>query len=596
LKNDIILLPENTVKYMNRNKINASYVSNQSQRTWLRNKLVYMVGGCELSYIRDYLRTYEMGIIHSFENGTSSDPLGEFSNKEIDFYKKKPHMVILSQAQLIRSLIEKSNKTESKDLGDEIDSLIQQLDISINMINSTYENIPIFVMTYPYADIPINGINKYKYSDTPRLLLLKYKYLLYNRCKNEINKNLYLLDTDVIWSKYTGNTDIIRCEVNGSHPERGGALLVGEEIIKVLYSIDSSRPRIKCIVLDCDNTLWDGIIREDGGNKVVLRKKYIEILYMLSERGILLCLCSKNDPGEIQTIENILKVTPAFRRNIVCSKINWNPKSENIKEISEILNIGLDSIAFIDDSEFERNEVMSQHPMVYIYNDKQIPDLPYMSEFEPITNNVTEDSKSRIDFYKTESKRHLEQKTAITNNVSYEKFLETTGLKISFSEGTINDVDRILEIFARTNQLNATMKRTSRDDIIKYLKASEYKVYKFEMSDKFGAYGVIGATILKFDNNDKLVVNIEEFALSCRGMGRKAENAFLVYIFKKLETVVEAIRILVAPTKKNHHLIQTLVSASFQHKEVINETNSLYEAKIKDFDKTYPPWFTVEEK
>ncbi|MEX0596728.1 MAG: HAD-IIIC family phosphatase, partial [Candidatus Paceibacterota bacterium] len=324
-------------------------------------------------------------------------------------------------------------------------------------------------MTYPNLDIPINGSNRYKYSDSPRVLLLQYRYSLYKKSKAENNGNLYLLDCDSIWARFNYNEDIIRLEVNGSHPERTGALLLAEEFIKTIYSIDTNRTRIKCIVLDCDNTLWDGIIREDGPEKVKLRKRYIEILYMLSQRGILLCLASKNDPADIKVMETVFKTVPAFYRNVVHSKINWDPKSSNIKDLANLLNIGLDTIAFIDDSEFERNEVMTQLPEVHIYNDKQIEFLPYMAEFEPISHNITDDAQQKVSFYKTEAKRHIEEESATKNNMSYESFLKTTELKISFSPVLDADVDRVLEIFTKTNQLNVTMKRTSHVDITKYL-------------------------------------------------------------------------------------------------------------------------------
>lgn len=597
LNGKIVILPENSVKYMNRNKINIDIIHNQKERAWLKNKRIYMVGGCELSYIRDYLRTYEMNIYHSFENGTSSDPFAEFHNTLTEFFSIKPNFIILSQTQLIRPLIQKANSSsddKASNLANEIDIIIEQLQTSIDIINKTYENIPIFVVTYPYFDISINGSNSYKYNDTPRLLLLRYKFLLYNKCKKNINPNLYALDCDIIWLQHNYNDNILRYEVNGSHPERTGALLIGEEFIKNIYGIDTSRNRIKCIVLDCDNTLWDGIIREDKLTDIKLRKRYIEVLYMLSQRGILLCLASKNDPEDLKLIEFIFKTVPAFYRNIVCSKINWNPKSSNIKEIADLLNIGLDTIAFIDDNEFERNEVMTQLPTVHIYNDKQIPDLPYMCEFEPISQNVTDDSLSRVAFYKTEVERHIEEQTAIKQNISYEAFLKTTNLKIIFSQVNEHDIDRVLEIFSKTNQLNATLKRTSRSDIVKYMKESDVKLYKFVMDDKFGSYGIIGGTIIKIHALEK-VAYIEEFALSCRGMGRKAELAFLIYIFNQLTKIVDIVRIIVTPAKKNQHLIQTLISTSFQHKEIINETNSLYEASIQSFDISYPEWFTVIE-
>ena len=317
--------------------------------------------------------------------------------------------------------------------------------------------------------------------------------------------------------------------------------------------------KIKCVVWDLDNTLWEGTLVEDGKENLKLRTCAVELIKKLDERGILLSIASKNDHHNAETVIRQFGLQEYF----LYPQINWMPKSTNLQRIVEKLNINIDTIAFIDDSAMERNEIKGFLPSVRVYNEKQISELLTFDEFDVM---VTEDSKKRRKYYQNEMKRNKEKEEISIDD--YRTFLKRCEIDVTiFKPKTENDVNRCLELIQRTNQLNASSRRLSANEFQSILIDPDQNVLAMKCKDKFGEYGTVGCLI--FESKDDTIL-VTDFVLSCRVAAKKVENAIsknLLGIYKKKILKVRFIK-----TERNHVI-----------SKVFKEMGGMYSAKDSAF-------------
>ena len=277
----------------------------------------------------------------------------------------------------------------------------------------------------------------------------------------------------------------------------------------------SSQPKIKCVVWDLDNTMWDGILLENEG--VDLRPNVIELLRFFDERGILLSIASKNDePSAWRRLEE-LGIADYF----LYPQINWLPKSENIRIIAEQLNIGLDTFAFIDDNPFELEEVSRALKGVTCVNAVDIGSLFSSPRYQGATN---EDAKKRSQFYREEFVR---KKSATQFGSDYLGFLAACEIKLFVDLYTDDDLERVSELVQRTNQLNFSGRKYQRSEILPILANQKIEKYVLRCTDNYGSYGAVGFCIVRTEESE---IRIEDFMLSCRVQGRFIEQAFFNYL------------------------------------------------------------------
>jgi FkbH-like protein len=290
----------------------------------------------------------------------------------------------------------------------------------------------------------------------------------------------------------------------------------------------------KCLVLDLDNTLWDGEIGEDGINGIVIGgwgigeayERFQNYLLELKNRGYILAVCSKNDYDS--AIEPFKK-HPDMRlkeNDIALFVANWNNKSSNIEYIAETLNIGLDSIVFIDDSPFERNQVRSALPRVIV---PEMPEDP--SDFIPFLENTgiletltfSEDDRKRSTMYKVEALR----KNEAVKFENIDDYLQTLDMKITLDKFDDFHLQRIVQILQRTNQFNLRTKRYSEKDCKKFMEEGYLSLY-IKLRDKFGDYGLISAIVCSTKKESTL--EILEYVMSCRTFNRGVEQFVMNYL------------------------------------------------------------------
>ena len=300
----------------------------------------------------------------------------------------------------------------------------------------------------------------------------------------------------------------------------------------------------KAIIFDCDNTLWRGVVGEDGFDNINLSpndpvgKIYHEIQSLalsLKNQGIILGICSKNNLTDVERVLNDHSDMLIRNKDLVIKKINWNDKASNLKEISEELNIGLDSIVFIDDSDFEIELVKQKLPQVTTLKvPSKIYEYPHM--IRNAQNLFFDISKSNEDQNKTEMyKQQTLRKNAEKNSSNIEDYLLSLALKIRVFFDDKSLVTRMAQMTQKTNQFNLTTNRYTEADLLNFVMKDDFKVICISVSDKFGESGVTGLCILKLDKNKK-VAKIDTFLMSCRIIGRNIEYAFMdkiIYLLKK---------------------------------------------------------------
>jgi FkbH-like protein len=297
--------------------------------------------------------------------------------------------------------------------------------------------------------------------------------------------------------------------------------------------------KVKCVVFDLDNTLWEGVVGDDG-DKVEIKRETVDFIKALDEKGIICSIASKNDYNTAWSMINKFGLKDYF----LFSKINWGQKSENIKTIAKEMNVNVDTLAFIDDSIFEREEVKSALPQVRTYD---VIELKKMNELPEFDVPITSQSHTRRISYLENIERDKEYK--ISNN-NFDHFLMSCKMKISIYE-SIKNFDRCHELISRTNQFNISGKKFNIEEFKKLL--VNEKSFCWNLSDKFGNYGIVGFLSFIEKDNEILVTN---FVLSCRAAEKKVEETLFDWIQKKYNN--KDIKIKFTKTKKNNPIFNKL--------------------------------------
>lgn len=326
----------------------------------------------------------------------------------------------------------------------------------------------------------------------------------------------------------------------------------------------------KCIVVDLDNTLWGGIVGEDGFNGIKLGPEppgntfmeFQKVLLSLHQRGIILAVNSKNNRDDAI---KVIKEHPymVLREDHFASlRINWDDKVVNMKEIARDLNIGLDSIAYLDDDPVNRAYMRVSIPEILTVELPQDTSLytktiKDMNEFSVL--NITHEDTQRGKMYLEQRKRtDLEQSTP-----DLQSFLEQLDLKVMIKKADDFTMPRISQLTLKTNQFNLTTKRYQESDIKKLAEDQKYLVGCAQIEDKFGNNGITGVFIVRKDDPKEWF--IDTFLLSCRVMGRDVEKGIMGHIINKAkESGAHKIKAQFVPTSKNKPIENFLPNCGFQ--------------------------------
>jgi FkbH-like protein len=349
----------------------------------------------------------------------------------------------------------------------------------------------------------------------------------------------------------------------------------------------------KCLVLDLDNTLWGGVIGDDGlegiklgqgssiGEAYLAFQRYIKDL---SRRGVILAVCSKNDEkNALLPFENhpemVLK-----REDIACFVANWNDKASNIREIAKQINIGLDSLVFVDDNPFERNQVRSELPMV------AVPELPsdptlYLNclasagYFETIA--ITADDFSRTKQYQDNLSRAISKENA--GNI--DDYLLSLDMDLQYGAIDSVSITRVTQLINKTNQFNLTTRRFSIEEVQEFADNPLVITLHMRLIDRYGDNGIIAIIIAEPEPESEHVLRINSWLMSCRVLGRGVENAALALLVEQAKTL--GIKTLIGeyiPTEKNAMVADHYSKLGFtQVESQLDDGHTLWALDIDSF-------------
>lgn len=353
----------------------------------------------------------------------------------------------------------------------------------------------------------------------------------------------------------------------------------------------------KVATVDLDNTLWGGVIGEDGMSGIKLGSEYPGAAYQalqralldLTRRGILLAVCSKNNPEEAQ---EALKNHPGMLLrpgDFVAMRINWNDKSQNLREIAAELNVGLDAVAFVDDNPFEREQVRNALPEVMVLHLPSDP-LKYADAvrdypaFQRLT--LSEEDRRRTDLYVAQRERSQTQRN-FTSKEDFFRYLEQEAEVAPLAPETLA---RVAQLTQKTNQFNLTTRRFTEQQISDLIADPHYRVLSLRVRDRFGDHGLVGVAIT---HDQGEACEIDSFLLSCRVIGRTVESAFLSSL-----ACAAAARGCVRlngwflPTKKNAPAQDFYSQHGFQV-QMKNGEGSLWTFDLRQGRIPAPPWIRL---
>lgn len=311
--------------------------------------------------------------------------------------------------------------------------------------------------------------------------------------------------------------------------------------------------RIKCVVWDLDNTLWDGVLLEDGD--VVVRQEVVDQIRRLDRMGVLHSVASKNDHEAAVAKLTELGLDDLF----LCPQINWNAKSESIRRIAAALNLGLDAFAFVDDQEFERAEVAHGVPEVLGVDVAELTTQLARPEFRP--QFVTDESARRRGMYQAQLARdELESEFAGTD----EEFLASLGMAFTIAPARREDLQRAEELTVRTNQLNSTGRTYSYDELDALRESQDHVLLVASLTDRFGDYGKIGLALVE---KDGAVWRLRMMLMSCRVMSRGVGMVLLNHIMRLATMEGAALRADFVETGRNRMMQITYAFAGFREIE-----------------------------
>jgi FkbH-like protein len=350
----------------------------------------------------------------------------------------------------------------------------------------------------------------------------------------------------------------------------------------------------KCVAVDLDNTLWGGVIGEDGMNGIRLGAEYPGAAFQelqralldLSRRGILLAVCSKNNPADAM---EALSGHPGMLlqpRDFAAMRINWNDKARNLREIARELNIGLDTIAFLDDNPVERQQVREQAPEAIVIRLPEDPmdyaravrDCPW---FERLA--LSDEDRRRGAYYAAQRQR-VELERSVTSKEDFYRGLDQVAEIAPVNAQTLA---RVSQLTQKTNQFNLTTRRYTEQQIAGMAAAPNWRVWSLRVKDRYADNGLVGVAIARVDGE---VCEIDSFLMSCRVIGRTLETAFLARLAADArEQGAKVLQGWFRPTKKNAPALEFYREHGFEVAERTEE-GVLWRLDLQEKEIRTPEW------
>jgi FkbH-like protein len=542
---------------------------------------VYMIGSCDLQYLGDHLVADGSEIAHTFHIKRSLTPLKELEDDASPIWSFNPTAVVLSFREIFLPYI-RIVMSDAEHSGLKIRECFRKIrnecKNSIRIISSKLPSAAIILVPHIQPWYRQGGALTYQQGKSIEALSLELKMHLYRLATG--NPRVFLVDPHAAFAMYSED-GLIRHEPFGGHPERKGSYLLLQELKLQIATLDPDFSRVKLVVFDLDETLWRGSVFEGNAEFEISFVMRARALKRLTERGVLIAAVSKNDPESEPHIRDLLKVWSEGLDSLVTKIIlSWRPKADSIIELSNELNIGLQHIAFFDNSSFEREAISFALPDVKVYDSGLLATCISNPQFQPFYESAS--SAGRAELYRDQEYRVKSREQYPT----FQEFLNQAKLSLVIRQMKEEDMVRVAELFSRTNQLNPTLKRLSLADLHLYKTTSLVGT----LVDRYGDYGLIAALVYSFDSGDSCRVELQELAFSCRvmelGIESRFVSAFLGYLH---ERGIGQCSLRISQNNKNRKVIEILYALGFRSK---GEDSSLLVAPtLRNHD--VAPWISA---
>ncbi len=335
----------------------------------------------------------------------------------------------------------------------------------------------------------------------------------------------------------------------------------------------------KALIFDCDNTLWKGILGEDGPENIDMspasaKGKHFNqvqnIAAFLSKKGVIIGICSKNNPEDVEDVLHNHKDMVLRNNLLVIKKVNWTDKATNLQNIAAELNIGVDALVFVDDSNFEINLIKEVLPQIaYLQvpaNAAEYPGFLLQNAYKYFNLNAAPEDEQKTRIYKEQFER---ENTRATYK-SVDEFLASLEISINVHDNDPAVLPRVAQLTQKTNQFNLTTKRYTEAQVQNFISDAGTTVMAFGVKDKFGDNGLTAVTIVTTDPQDSTRAIFDSFFMSCRIIGRNIEFALIDYLVQHLlQAGYTSALAHYIPTAKNTQVANFYEQAGF----VLSHTN-----------------------
>lgn len=493
-----------------------------------------ILGNCATQHMATALRgyAYEMGINLEVFDADYNQIEAQVMDSESELFSFAPDFVLLFMCtEKIYDTFCSTKQEEKKHFADDMIIKIRSYMDKINL----QINTNILQFNFVQQDDGVFGNFANQTEDSFLFQLRKLNYLLMQEA--QVLKNYFIVDLDQLQSIY-GSEQLHSDKLYYVAKMPISTRLLPETAKQVMDVFMAIKGRIKkCVILDLDQTLWGGVIGDDGIENIQIGElglgqafsRLQQWLLELKKRGIILAVCSKNEEATakepfLKHPEMVLKL-----EDLSMFVANWEDKASNIKYIQETLNIGMDSMVFLDDNPFERNLVKSVIP------DITVPELPedpseYLKYLKQLnlfeTASYSKADADRTKQYQEEIKRTTLQKVYGT----YDEYLESLKMVAKVRPFDSFHFSRIAQLTQRSNQFNLRTIRYTEAEIEQLSKSEDHITLYFTLEDQFGDYGLISVVVLDKQSADRLFIS--EWLMSCRVLKRGMEEFIL-------DTIVE---------------------------------------------------------
>lgn len=452
---------------------------------------------------------------------------------------------------------------------------------AVNLFCERLPNVPVLVSSIDISDVRCNFGAE-----------IRWERFFENRLTEEIQKlhetgkNVYVLPVKELVSDI-GRVNFYSSKMwyIGSMPYSiKGLSAIDGLISRFLFAIRGTKK--KCIAVDLDNTLWGGVIGEDGVGGIVLSdnkegaryKDAQRLIKKMKDQGVMVAILSKNNAEDVEPVYSHTDMI-LQHKDFVAELINWESKPSNIRKLAADLNIGLDSFVFLDDNPAEREQMKAECPEVAVIDfPKDSSELPYAiaKAYDDyfFSLEVTEEDTRKTAMYQAETNR----KSAFRSAASVEDFLKNLEMTMNIHYLIPEEEKRVVQLINKTNQFNVTTRRYSETEVHTLAESDDSDIITVHMADKYGDQGLVAVVILRYKGKR---ADIDTFLMSCRVMGRNAENEIMAQI-KKLfqEKGIETVRAVYIKSAKNAPVRDLFETLNFTLLSNENDNLKKYEIKV----------------